>query len=105
MRLRINFGFIDSKEVAWWKPLNEFPTVIRFLGRNYEWAVYDKDLTGKVDMILMFSEIPSYDPNFGVECDKWSDMFPENLDGCECGAKHSSFPWDHMFMCKKWSKW
>ena len=67
--------------MAWWKPLDDFPHVIKFLGRNYEWAFYDKDLTGQVDMILIYSELPSYDPNYNVVCPVWTEMFPEGPGG------------------------
>lgn len=106
MRLRVKFGFIDNKDISWYRPLDDFPKIIKFLGRNYEWIMYDKDLTGKVDMILMFSEIPSYDLNFNVFCPLWTDMFgPDMHHGCECGANKTSFPWDHMRFCSKWTKW
>ncbi len=105
MRLKIQFGTIDSKEVVWWKDIDSFPHLIRFLGRNYEWVIYDKDLTGKVDMILLFSELPNYDPNYDVDCPLWSDLFPDNIDGCACGAAYTAFPTFHMFFCPKWKKW
>ena len=105
MRLRVEFGSLDVKEVTWTKSLNDFPNIIKFLGRNYEWVTYDSDPTGKVDMILQFSELPTYDPNFGVYCPIWTDMFKENDSTCDCGARFSSFPWDHMRFCPKWTPW
>jgi hypothetical protein len=105
MRLRIHFGFADTKEVSWWETIESFPVLVNYLGRNYEWAYYDKDLTGQVDMILNFSELPLHDPKYGVSCPKWSNMFPDSIGGCECGSRYSSFPQAHMFYCKLWRKW
>lgn len=105
MRLKVKFGFIDTKEVSWYRPLEDFPHLIKFLNRNYEWILYDKDLTGKVDMILVYSELPTYDPNYNVSAPLWSDMFRDTYNACECGADFTSFPWDHMKYCRKWSKW
>lgn len=106
MRLRVKFGFIDTKDISWWNKIDDFPKIIKFLGRNYEWVYYDKDLSGTVDMVLHFSELPSYDPNYNVDCKTWNELFPEVLTyGCECGASHTSFPTFHMFFCRLWRKW
>lgn len=104
MRLKFNFGHIESKEVHWWKPLDDIPKIIKFLGRNYEWVLYDKDITGAVDTILTYAELPIYDPNFGVDCTTWQEMFGEDTGGCQCGAAYTSFPGGHMFFCRRWTK-
>jgi len=105
MRLKVQFGFIDAKEVSWYDHIDNFPRIIKFLGRNYEWFMYDKDPSGKVDMILTFSEIPNYDPNYDVFCPEWNDLFGNKRLDCECGASYSSFPWDHLRYCPLWSPW
>ena len=105
MRLSVQFGTFDPKIVAWWDSFDNFPHIIKFLGRNYEWVTYDKDLTGNVDMIINYSELQSYDPNFSVACPLWTDMFKEDTGGCECGARFTSFSWDHMKFCSKWKPW
>lgn len=105
MRLKVQFGFIDSREVSWWGIVEDFPHLIKFLGRNYEWVYYDKDLTGKVDMVLIYSEVQSHEPNYNKSCPLWNDMFPNPEDGCECGAKFTSFSFDHMRYCRLWSPW
>ena len=104
MKLRVLFGSNYAEEVAWWKPIDSFPVLIRYKNKNYEWFAYDKDYTGKVDTVLMFSELPTYDPNYGVMCAVWNDMFVEDNNSCKCGAKHTSFPNGHMFFCPKWSR-
>ena len=105
MRLRVVFGFVATHEVVWWKPITDFPNVIKYLGKNYEWVTYDDDPKKNVDYILTFSPLSSYDPNYSVECLDWKDVFKEDT-GCDCGAKHSrSFPWDHMKMCRLWKPW
>lgn len=106
MRIRVRFGLIDDKEVLWYRPLDDFPHLIKYLNRNYEWITYDYDPTGKVDHILVYSEVPTYDPNFGVVCPSWQDLFKDtSTNSCECGAKHTSFPWDHMRLCRQWRPW
>jgi hypothetical protein len=106
MKLLIQFGAIDSKEVSWYKALDDFPKIIKHLDKPYEWVFYSTDLTGKVDMILTFGEIPSYDPMYHMPCPSWKELFESNLSTtCDCGAKYTSFPWDHMKMCKLWTKW
>jgi hypothetical protein len=105
MRLRIQFGSVNTKEVNWYDNVNHFPTIVKFLGRNYEWVFYDKDLTGKVDMVLIFSELQTYDPNYYVTAPLWTDLFPEKIGACECGAAYSSFGFDHMRYCRFWKPW
>ena len=105
MRLRIHFGQHTTKEVTWNKSFNDFPNIINYLGRNYEWVTYDQDPNGNMDFIFHFSELPPYDPNYNVYCPYWDTLFPIGEDTCECGAKFSSFEWDHMKFCRKWTPW
>jgi hypothetical protein len=105
MKLRVKLGSTDTKEVSWFKNLEDFPKLIKYLGRNYEWVFYDIDPTGKVDQVLTFSMLMTYNPNYGVTCDSWTDLFGVDLNVCECGAAFSSFSWDHLRYCKKWSPW
>lgn len=105
MRLRVKFGLIDTKEITWYQPLDEFPKLINYLGRNYEWVFYDTDPTNQVDQILSFSELPSYDPSYSIDCKTWAELFGERTKDCECGAAHTSFPTVHMFFCKLWRRW
>lgn len=106
MKLRIQFGLMDRQEVFWYQPLESFPHIINYLGRNYEWLMYDKDPYGQVDQILIFSEISRHDPSYGVLCPLWNDLFPNREEGCECGAKHDRhFPNFHMRYCKKRTEW
>lgn len=105
MRLKINFGLIEVREVSWFQPLTSFPNIINYLGKNYEWVAFDTDPTGKVDQILIFSQLQTYDPNYNVVCPIWSEMFKDSFGACECGANFTSFPWDHMKFCQMWKKW
>lgn len=105
MRLKVQFGLADDKEVFWYKEVEDFPNLIKYLGKNYEWVMYDNDYTGKFDFVLIFSELQSYDPNYNVDCPKWSELFPEKTNACDCGAKYCSFPWDHMRYCPLWKPW
>jgi hypothetical protein len=105
MRLRVIFGFIATKEVVWWLELDQFPNLIKYLGKNYECVTHDSDLAGKVDYVLTFSPLMSYDPNYDVFCPVWGEMFPPDTGGCECGAAFTSFPWDHLRMCRLWKPW
>lgn len=104
MRLRIDFGHI-RKEIPWWRPIEEFPKLLSLYGRKYEWFMYKPDATKQVDHILLFSELPSYDPNSMVTMDSWENMFAYMENNCVCGAAYSSFSWDHMRYCPLWSRW
>jgi hypothetical protein len=104
MKLRIHLGQTHKKEVSWWDRLDLFPSLLKYQGKNYEWFCYDTDPSGQVDSILNFSELPSYDPNYSVNCVLWTDMFKESELDCQCGSIHTSFPQIHMFFCPKWTK-
>ena len=105
MRVRVNFGLLDTKEVWWWQEITDFPKLIKFSGKNFEWVFYDKDKANVVDYILSFAELPPYDPNYNIECSTWAELFGERMGGCVCGSKYTSFSFDHMFYCSHWTKW
>jgi len=93
------------KEVSWDKSLDEFPKLFQFDGNKWEWFAYEHDPTGKVSYILIFSKLPTYDPNYSLPMPKFDAMFTNVLnESCECGAKHTSFPQIHMMFCPKWRK-
>lgn len=102
MRIRINFGIIDTKEIDWPKDVSDFPTIVKFLGSNYEFVLYDDDITKTVDKIFYFSELPRYDPNYGVDCITWSEIANESPTTCECGSRYGG---GHFFYCKLWRRW
>jgi hypothetical protein len=107
MRFRCHFGLNEPpRECAWWKPIQEFPPLVKFKGTKYEFVMWGPDPTNQVDYILHFSQMATYDPN-------WHATVYEDIDHlffgygqtCECGAIYSSFPWDHMRFCRLWTKW
>jgi hypothetical protein len=107
MKLRVTFGLLHKREISFWKHLDDFPKLIKFLGRNYRLDHIDRfpmplDL---VDAIIFFTELSSWDPEYDSYCSSWNDLFPSSDNGCDCGAGHTSFEWDHMFYCPKWRSW
>jgi hypothetical protein len=105
MKLRIDFGQIARKEVNWYNSLEDFPKLLSYHGKRYEWFMYDKDKSGQTDYILTFSELPTYDPNYYAEMEDFDAIFGGAMGiQCECGAIYTSFPQFHMFYCKKWRK-
>jgi hypothetical protein len=107
MKIRVNFGLSGSiKDVSWYQPVEDFPKFVEFAKKKWEWFFYDKDQSGQFDYVLTFSEIPSYDPNYNTAIPTWEDLFwHQKSYQCECGAAYSSFPWDHMKLCKLWKPW
>ena len=103
MRLRVDFGISAYREVTWAGQLMDFPRIIKFNSSNYEWAIEDR--TGRYDYILTFSKLNTVDPAFNKPVYSWEELFGNGGYVCECGARHSSFPWDHMRMCKMWRPW
>lgn len=69
--------------------------------------MYQEDTTKQVDYICYFSEVKIYVPNFSATTYENIDHLFNTGYGpkCDCGAIYTSFPWDHMKMCPKWTKW
>ena len=104
MTLIVRFGMDIKKEVNWYKDMMAFPKFIRFQGKKWEWAMYNT--IGSVNE-LTFAQLHTYDPNFYIDMESFEEMFEwgSNSDKCECGANYTSFSFDHMRYCKKWTKW
>src|ERR1017187_6007492 len=105
MRLKLIFCSSGTKEVYWNKTLAEFPKLVAYYGKKWEWAIYESDDTGHCDWVCTFVEVASYDPNWWATYTDVNNLYGQDEDGCECGAKFSSFSWDHMRFCKKWTPW
>jgi hypothetical protein len=56
------------------------------------------------DYVLKFKEMPMYDTRYWDPAPNLEDLLGE-VEKCECGAHHTSFPWDHLRYCSKWRKW
>jgi hypothetical protein len=104
MKLRIKFGLNSvEKEVEWFKDLMDFPKLIRYDGKKWEWATYDGSKYAGYD--LLFSQVATYDPTYYADMQSFEELFEWNSTKCCCGAAYTSFNWDHMRMCPKWIKW
>ena len=105
MNLVLNFGLNGAKkQVTWHKPLMDFPKLLRFQGKCWEWAIYNS--IGS-DYELIFSQIPTYDPNYYAEMSSYEELFEwsnKSYDCC-CGAAWTSFEWDHLRFCPKHKPW
>lgn len=106
MKLRVEFGINGSKrEVNWYRDIEDFPTVISHDGNNWEWVSYEKDPLGHVDWILFFGMLRPHDSEYYSKVPSLDDITGGRMEtGCQCGAIYTSFPWDHMRYCPKWSK-
>jgi hypothetical protein len=93
--------------MQWWQSIKDFPVLVLFKSKKWEFAMYSPDSTNRVAYICYFSEVKSFDPNFYATTyvDITDTILGIGWDKCECGAIYSSFPWDHMRFCKKWIPW
>jgi hypothetical protein len=105
VKLIINFGHQGiRKEVNWYRDFMDFPKLLKFQGVGWEWVVYT---TVGDDYELTFSKIPTYDPNYYASMESYEEMFEwgGDKDKCCCGSIYTSFSFDHMRYCPKWTKW
>jgi hypothetical protein len=108
MYLTVTFGLDGpTRQVSWDQPVDKFPKLLRYGGKKWEWVAYDQDPTNKSAYVLLFSELPTYDPSYYVDMEDFEEKFFGYVaEGCSCGAIHSrSFPFDHMRYCVKHTKW
>jgi len=105
MKITIHFGSEGpQKQINWWKELMDFPKALSYNNKKWEWSFYTTDPAGFSDYVLILSQIPSYDPHFYVDMVSFEELFGSDFK-CECGAKFSSFEWDHMFYCSMRTPW
>lgn len=105
MQLSIKFG-LDSgpKLITWDKNINDFPRLIKFQGKKWEWFMYNDIGNGVIE--LNYSQIATYDPNFYIDTmENFEDLFKTNEIKCECGSAYGPFEWDHFRYCKMWKPW
>jgi hypothetical protein len=88
MKILINFGLEGpSRQIIWNSDhILGFPKLLRYNGKKWEWFMYDVDITGPNDYKLIFSELPTYDPNFYVDMVSFEDLFGYPDEKCECGG-------------------
>ena len=105
MNLTLNFGLNGSKkQVTWWQPHDNFPKLIQYNGKKWQWVMYNAISNG--DYELTFSELSPSHSRYNDSMAVFEDMFRyTGQEGCECGAVYTSFKWDHMRYCKLWTKW
>lgn len=104
MRLKVVFGLNSiEKIVIWDKALEDFPKMLTCDGKKWEWLSYNSPDGSEYELI--FTQIPTFDPNFYADMPSFESMFPAKVIGCECGSKFSSFDWDHFRYCGLWRPW
>lgn len=107
MKLSLQFGLNEPKrKINWWQTIKEFPYLVLYKDKKWEFVIYEEDPTKQVDYICTFGEIHSYDPNWhSTEYVDISAYLDNGWGGkCECGAVYTSFPQMHMIFCPKWVK-
>ena len=105
IRLTLLFGLSGPiRTVNWWKELEDFPKLLNFNGSKWEWVLYEVDNTRYTDYTLTFGQLATYDPNFYATMPSYEELFGGDLT-CDCGARFTTFPFDHMFFCKLWKPW
>lgn len=107
MKLKMHFGLNEpARIINWWQTIKDFPPLVLYKKKKWEFAIYDTDQSKQVDYICHFSPLQTYDPNWHATTYVDIDyLFNTGYGKCECGAEYTSFPWDHMKFCPKWTKW
>jgi hypothetical protein len=111
MKLSLVFDENDRHTVEWDKDLSDFPNVVKYDGKYWQWGMWDDDQFGLVHKVLYFGKmkeeaLPMDMFGFVMPVPDLHEMFniKKYLEPCGCGAKFSSFPNHHMIKCPRWSK-
>lgn len=106
MTLLLKFGIGNKQEkVYWMKPFDQFPHRVSYQGCKYEYVMYTPG-QGNIFYELNFAEVPPYSPDYWLEYESVEEMLRSSYQkGCECGAHHTGFGFDHMRFCPLWEKW
>ena len=101
MKLGLQFGAFEPQRIVnWSSPIKDFPSLVIYKDKKWEFVIYDLDQTGQTSWICNFSEVQSYDPNYyATTYVNVEYMF--TTAGCQCGSAHGG---GHMFFCPKWTK-
>lgn len=106
MRLALKFGNDEQlRHMGWWNPIGNFPTLVKYNGKKWEFVMYDTDKTGVADNILYFSQLASYDPNWHATTFQDIEHLLDRIWGptCECGKDKHKFT-SHSHWCPKGKK-
>lgn len=106
MRIALRFGNTDPiRYMGWWNPISQFPKLVKYKGKKWEFVMYDEDHTGNADKIFHFGELHSYDPNWDATTYQDIENLLDKIYGpqCECGKDMHKFT-SHSDWCPKGKK-
>lgn len=106
MILKLHFGMVKIPvSIDWDKPLTDFPKVVNYNHRNWEWNMYTSVNTPPPDYELMFGELKTYDPR-ALEAHPTLAMITAGVLKvvCDCGADKDPNAGGHWKFCKLWGK-
>lgn len=107
MKLALLFG--EKKRIVDWDKLpSEFPRVVKYLNKYWEWISWESDKTGDTAHVYFFGEKKEY----SLPTDIHGQLFPipeielmfgvEIKTSCECGAETTyGQNTSHVFWCPK----
>ena len=63
MKLKLQFGLAEpARLVNWWQTITDFPTLVLYKNKKWEFVMYGPDQTRQVEHICYFSEIATTNP-------------------------------------------
>ena len=103
MRLKLFFGVnVAPVKIDWPKDVLDFPKVVNYNYRNWEWSMYQPvsyGLTTEYDLI--FGELKIYDPRALEAHPTLIDILGKiDSKACDCGADKNPSSGGHWNFCK-----
>jgi hypothetical protein len=106
--MRLKLYFLPDKvpiQMDWNKPVLDFPKVVNYKYRNWEWFMYNQVSSASLEFELNFSELKSYDPR-ALECHPTLSEIMDEASRyvCDCGADKNRDTGGHWKFCKLYGK-
>lgn len=100
MKLKLLFG-TDELSYAWFQQISDFPYLVLFKGKKWEFIFHNEDDQNQFDRIFYFAQVKSYDPNWYATVYHDLDKEIYSRLTCECGSDKHGFA-GHAQWCPKW---
>lgn len=105
MTLSLSFGLHSAPIIMTWnKAITDFPKVINYAYRNWEWIMYEVSKTAFVEYDLVFGELKIYDPRALEIHPTLASLSDGSEDICDCGADKHPKSGGHWKFCKIYGK-
>jgi hypothetical protein len=106
--MRLKLYFLPDQtpiQMDWNKKVLDFPKIVNYKYRNWEWFMYNPLDSAGTEWELKFTELKIYDPR-ALECHPTLSEVMDDAASykCDCGAEKNPDTGGHWQFCKLYKK-